>query len=108
MSNHLFGGNFLPNTSNQFECNEYTYTKWDSPLRVLKYPVTLYDSWQSIPLGNTFHFICETDNLIMTTYPTPLSGIKEYSGISEGCVITEENVTTSIVSSVNYLFTNIY
>jgi len=107
MTNHLFDGNFLPNASNQFECNDYTYSKWDSPLRILKYPAQLYDSWESIPLGDTLRHICETDNTISVTYPH-LSGVKEYLGISEGCVITEDNVTTLFHSSVNYLFTKEY
>ena len=105
----LFTGTILSNSLARSECDGYTITKWENPLKVLKYPVQLNEFWINVNLGATYQYICEIDNEIMNTYQTELFAEKGYTNISDGCLITTTYASLpNLTSDLDYVFTKEY
>ena len=105
----LFTGTILSNSLARSECDGYIITKWENPLKVLKYPVQLNEFWINVNLGATYQYICEIDNEIMNTYQTELFAEKGYTNISDGCLITTTYASLpNLTSDLDYVFTKEY
>jgi len=99
---------------NNYECDGYVYTHFNTPLRALKYPIELNTLWIYLDVNmdyiNTdYNYICEDSNEIIQSDFHRMLAVKQYTNYENNCFETQTYATLpNLANDLDYLFIKQY